>query len=185
MLRICFFILLGLSMLFGCKAKQKLIESEKDKNYLFPLEWIGLYQGDLLIFNESKDTTKVKMQLSIGSPNAEGYYPWTIKYGEDDLRAYGLEVINADKGHYLIDEFNSIKLDSYLRDNHFISHFNVMDSDLLVDYERVHDGIIVNLYFSQAQAVSLTGSEIIGKDTIPEVKSFKVPVFQKAYLKLQ
>jgi len=176
---------LGLTMLMGCKTKAKLIQSEKEKIYLFPLEWIGLYEGELLVFNETKDTNIVQMKLEVRSPNAEGYYPWTIQYGESDIRAYGLEVINADKGHYIIDEFNSIKLDSYLRDNHFISHFNVMNSDLLVDYERVNGGIVVNLYFSQAQPVSLTGSEIIGKDTIPEVKSFKVPVFQKAFLKKQ
>lgn len=185
MLRFCLFFLVFSSIFLACKVPQKAVEISKKESYLFPLDWIGHYKGELLIFNASPDTNKVIMQLTIGNPNAEGFYPWTLQYGEDDIRNYGLEAINSETGHFILDEHNSIRLDGYLRDNHFISRFEVMGSDLLVDYERVSDGILVNLYVSQMKEISTTGGQIFGKDTVPNVRSFAIPVFQRALLKKQ
>jgi len=183
MIRI-YLLFVSLSLIFiSCKTTQKAKTVNPTIQYLFPLDWIGDYEGELHIFNNSGDTTKVKMQLTIDNPNAEGYYPWIIRYGEDDIRAYGLEAINAERGHYVVDEFNSIRLDGYLRDNHFITRFGVMTSDLLVDYERVAEGILVHLYITGKDPINTTGGEIFAKDTVPIVRSFPIPVFQSALLK--
>ena len=151
--------------------------------YTFPFQWIGHYEGELFIYDGKSDTLSVNMQLIIDNPNAEGYYPWTIIYGKDDFRYYGLEVIDSEKGHYKIDEFNRIKIDAYLRQNHFVSRFSVLNSDLLIDYEKVDNGIKVHLYATSSEALSETGGDRIAQDTVPNVRSYPFGVVQNALLK--
>jgi len=183
MLRFCLISLTLLAFLGACNSKKKLVLNQNEQFYHFPIDWIGHYEGNLLIFDSLGDTNTVLMKLAIGNPNAEGFYSWIIQYGDEDIREYGLEAVNTDKGHYLIDEYNSIRLHGYLRDNHFISRFEVMESDLLVDYERVKEGILVNLYVSRSKELSTTGGQIFDKDTVPNVRSFEIPVFQRALLR--
>lgn len=170
----------------ACKVTEKARAVESNipvEKYLFPMDWIGHYEGELVIISPPNDTNKVKMQLIVDHPDALGIYPWVLVYGENDIRSYGLEAVNAVKGHYLIDEFNSIKIDSYLTGNHFVSRFKVLGSDLLVDYERVPEGIKVQLYVSQSNELRISGTEVIGKDTVPEVHSFRMLAVQTALLK--
>ena len=151
-------------------------------SFTFPMDWLGEYEGTLYIMSSPKDTTAVKMGLSIQNPDNTGLYPWILSYGDADKRYYGLEAINVQKGHYRVDELNSIKLDGYLRGNHFVTRFEVMGSDLLVDYERQPGGILTRFYVSRDQP-SLTGGEVFGSDTIPEVKTYPLVVFQEAFLR--
>lgn len=180
-----FYLLLLLIPLciLSCKTTKKAISIPTEKNYIFPIEWTGHYKGELNIFKNNDSLSTIKMELIIGSPNTEGYYPWTLIYNEKDVRQYGLEVINPEKGHYRIDEFNSIKIDAFINNGHFVSRFDVMGNDLLVDYYKTQEGIEINFYITQTQPISTTGEEIIGTDTIPKVNTYPILVFQKAILK--
>ena len=160
--------------------KRQLLENNIPHN--FPLDWIGDYVGQLKIYNNGKIDT-ISMRLVIDYPNAEGYFPWTIVYDEIDIRPYGLEVVNADVGHYRINEYNSIELDAYLIDRHLITRFSVMQNDLIIDYEHVGDAIIAQFYISGTKNQNITGGEIIGQDTIPKVSTYPLSVYQKAILK--
>ncbi len=173
-------VCIGLSY---CKAKKLPMDNSSSIEYDFPLDWIGHYEGELLIYNQQQDTTSVIMQLDISYPDNTGYYPWTIRYGENDLRAYGLEAINPQIGHYRIDEFNSIKLDGFYNAGHFTSRFEVLGSDILVDYQRIKGGIEVLFYISRAMPMEISGGAVFGTDTIPEVNSYNIVAFQKAFLK--
>lgn len=176
--------LLFLILTLACKSTKKLSTVEvKNPEFLFPVDWIGEYEGTLNIFNLTNSKRQVRMRLYIDYPDAEGYYPWTLVYGEEDVRKYGVEAINPEKGHYIMNEYNSILLDCYLLSNNFISRFKVGDTNLLVDYERVPEGMIVQFYVSKADSHSTTGGEIIQNDTIPEVDSYPMAAYQKAFLK--
>lgn len=178
-------LIVSIILICGCNTTKKVTttDSTDDKVYLFPLEWIGHYAGVLTIHNSNGDTTQVKMELIIDQPDAMGLYPWVVKYAGSDVRHYGLEAINADKGHYRIDEYNSIKLDGYLRGNHFITKFNVTQNDLLFHYERTDDGVKILVHISDQEASSVTGGEKIGDDTVPNVSSYTIKGFQSAILK--
>lgn len=179
-----FFLCLVITLCFlACKSTKKPVSVTLEKTYIFPIEWMGHYKGELNIFKNNDSLSTIQMELIIGSPNTEGYYPWTLIYNDKDVRQYGLEAINPERGHYRIDEFNSIKLDAYINDGHFVSRFDVMGSDLLVDYFKTSMGIEISFYITQNQPISTTGEEIIGKDTIPKVHSYPVLVYQKAFLK--
>ncbi len=182
-------LIIVIMILIGCKTpKNKSLNTIPETPtviplYDFPFEWIGEYKGELVILTSPKDSTVIEMGLKIGQPDASGLYSWVISYGETDKRYYGLEAINVEKGHYRIDELNSIKLDGYLRGNHFVTRFEVMGSDLLVDYEKKPEGISIRFYVSGAAAINETGGEIFGQDTVPTVKSYPIFVIQDAWLK--
>lgn len=170
---------------YSCKTTSKVsVQDVTDKTFLFPIEWIGHYQGDLYILGTQKgDTLKVDMELIIDSPNGMGLYPWVLKYNDKDVRYYGLEVVDAEKGHYLIDEYNSIKIDGFLRSNHFITRFSVQNSDLIFHYEKKQDGIAISVYATEGTAYSTTGGEIIKQDTVPTVDSYRLAGYQTGFLK--
>jgi hypothetical protein len=178
-------ILFGLFFLLSCSTKKSLTTATEDKSppINFPLDWIGHYEGKLSIYATNGDPNVVSMQLIINYPDAEGYFPWTVIYDEKDVRRYGLEVINTDRGLYRINEYNSIELDAYLIDRHLISRFSVMQNDLIIDYEHVGDAIIAQFFISSIGSQNITGGEIIGQDTIPKVKTYPIQVYQKAVLK--
>ena len=173
-----------LVLIQGCKipANSTTVENLRNYDFLFPVEWVGHYAGKLNIIS-ADSTIQVEMELTISHPDALGMYPWTLRYGEDDIRFYGLEVIDATKGHYTIDEYNSIKLDAYLKGNHFISEFEVMGNRLTFHYERVPGGIEIRVYASPQSSAKVTGGEIIGQDTVPLVTSFPNLSFQQGYLR--
>ena len=180
-----FIFLLTLFCFTSCKVKKTLPQPQIKKTFSFPFEWIGHYKGQLDIYKGNKKSSSVSMELIIDNPNADGYYPWTIIYNTTDVRSYGLEAINPVNGHYRINEFNSIEIDGYLNNGHFVSRFDVMGSDLLIDYHRTAEGMEVAFFISKTEESLTTGNEIIGSDTIPEVRSFPMVVFQKALLTLQ
>lgn len=171
------------SLSYACKTPTVVSSvPQHEKHYMFPFEWIGHYSGQLTLHGLGKDTTQINMQLTIGSPGASGFYPWVLQYGEKDKRYYGVEVVNAEKGHYLIDEYNSIKLDAFLRGNHFISRFAVSGSDLIFHYEKKNEGIAIMVYSSKSDPFSETGGEIIAQDTVPAVESFRMNGYQSGFL---
>ncbi len=178
-------ICVSLFLLIGCSTKKNVTTSSEDKDMAinFPLDWIGSYEGQLNIYSTNQDTNTVNMELIISYPDAEGYFPWTVIYDNKDVRRYGLEVINTDRGLYRINEYNSIELDAYLIDRHFISRFSVMQNDLIIDYEHVGDAIIAQFFITNVDHQNITGGEIIGQDTIPKVKTYPIQVYQKAILK--
>lgn len=182
-------LVIVIMILLGCKTlKNKTLPKTPPPPditplYDFPFDWIGEYRGELIILTSPQDSTVVDMGLKIGQPDATGLYPWIITYGETDKRFYGLEAIDVEKGHYRIDELNSIKLDGYLRGNHFITRFEVMGSDLLVDYEKRPKGINIQFYLSGAAPINESGGEIFGQDTVPSVRSYPMLVVQEANLK--
>ncbi len=167
----------------SCKLFKRSDILQAEKSFIFPLDWIGHYEGELFIFNANNDTLNAKMELIIDYPNAEGYYPWTLIYNDEDIRSYGLEAVNPEIGHYRIDEYNSIILDAYYKVGHFISRFAVLNSDLVIDYSLIDEGMEVRFYITGAQEVRKTGGEKIGGEDVPEVSSYSVLAFQKAILK--
>ncbi len=179
------FIMMSILLTTSCKTSNKISNQSKPANqtYAFPQDWIGLYQGNLIIYPTNGDTTQIKMELIIDQPDATGLYPWVIKYGDKDVRYYGLEAINSAQGHYRIDEYNSIKIDGYLRENHFTTHFDVSENKLIFYYERVSDGIEIRVHIYGLEAVSESGGETIGEDKVPVVESYALKAFQVASLR--
>lgn len=153
----------------------------------FPESWLGKYQGDLVIYGVDSVKMKINMKLDIVKTVNDSIYDWTISYlikDKNDIREYSLVVVDKEKGHYAIDEKNSIIIDSYLSNNTVLtSFFKVMESFIISTYTKNNDTIVFEIISSKSSPVSSTGNTIINKEDIPQVDSYGVNGRQKAVLK--
>ena len=153
---------------------------EKD----FPASWQGDWAGELQIFNAKGLQQCLPMQLIIQPIKDSEDYSFTIIYGVDveaGTRSYLLKTINAEKGHYLIDEQNSIKIDAYLLGEKLVQRFEVM-GNLLETFIEKRDDTLVWEIFSGKMKGEITGDTVLNGDTIPPVQTFPMSVFQKCIL---
>ena len=105
----------------------------------FPVYWEGNYKGDLEIYGVDSIAMRVTMKLAI-KKKSDSIFQWKITYdfkGKEDVRDYVLNLIDAEKGYYVIDEKNTIVIDSYFKTNIFTSFFEVQDSFLVSTYTKI------------------------------------------------
>ena len=185
-------ILLCFTFGFGLTAKsqnlQEKIISQVIETDSFPEAWLGNWVGELTIYKENKLVQQLPMELELLAIDTSDNYIWAIIYGEDKVagrRSYELEIVDAEKGLYRIDEKNAIKLESYLFGNKLYSQFSVMESQILCTYEKVDDKIVFEIISGSVDPVSSTGGVVFEEEEIPEVKTFPITVMQKAILSLK
>jgi len=168
-------LLIGLSYLTNGFAQE---------NSLTPFE--GTYKGTLKIYQGAKVVQDLPMALKI-IPVDSSTWTFHITYhraGKEDFRPYYIRLINAEKGHYVIDEHNGILLDSYLHGNCLYEQFAIDKSGIigttcfLEDDRLSYELIPVNM-----EPMRVSGDTIIKGDTIPAVRSYQVYSTQKAILK--
>lgn len=152
----------------------------------FPESWVGKYQGDLMIYGVDSVRMKVDMKLEILKTAKDSIYDWTLIYdldGKKDVRAYSLKVVDHQKGHYLIDERNSVIIEGYLHNNNvFTSFFNVSNTYTIATYTKKRDSLFFEIIAGDREAVTITGKTKKGEEEIPEVISYLVNGRQKAVL---
>lgn len=171
-------------------AKEDLTSLSKEKiadtTEKFPDTWLGNWKGTLNIYNEKGLAQAIPMELEMAKIEDSENYIWAIIYGEDKekgRRSYELKIVDAEKGVYVIDEKNSIELESYLLGNKLYNRFLVAESLLLCTYEKVGDKMIFEVISGKNEAVSTTGGEVVDGEEIPEVKTYPIIVSQRAELK--
>jgi hypothetical protein len=155
--------------------------------YVFPDDWLGIWEGTLDIYKNQKIVQSVPMRLEHLKTDSSGVYIWAIIYGEDKVngrRSYELKPKDISKGHYVVDEKNGILLDGYVFANKYISNFEVMGNQLTSIYERNGDYLIFEIIVNTTAPIQITGNvKTEGEETIPEVKSFQITGYQTATLK--
>ncbi len=152
----------------------------------FPKSWVGDYAGNLEIYAVDSIGMQVKMKLGIHPTEQDSVYHWIITYefkGKEDVRSYELKMIDKEKGHYQIDEKNSIVIDSYYRNETFTSFFEVNKSVIITSHRREGDGIEFEIIASLLDPISTTGNGIIDDEAIPEVISYPIKGRQRCILK--
>jgi hypothetical protein len=150
----------------------------------FPKSWEGDYEGILNIYAVDSTAMKVQMRLGIHPTKVDSIMQWKMTYifkGQEDVRDYLLKTIDAEKGHYLIDEQNSIEIDSYYRNGIFTSFFEVMNSFIITEYQWAEDRIFFDI-ISTENKPKISGNTVHEGEEIPEVSSFPVNGRQEAIL---
>ncbi|MEM9819445.1 MAG: hypothetical protein AAF985_00175 [Bacteroidota bacterium] len=161
------------------------MDSTANKLSDFPMTWVGQWIGQLEIYNNAGLAQSVEMELDIRPIDNSSNFIWAITYGPDKVagrRSYELATVNKENGLYLIDEKNTIKLESYLFNNKLYSRFEVMGSWLLSSYEKQGEEIVFEIISGKGEAVSKTGGQNFENQEIPEVKAFPIAVNQRARL---
>lgn len=104
------------------------------------------------------------------------YFQWQRKF-----RDYQLKLVDASKGHYMVDENNSILIDTYYRNGILTSFFEVEKSFIISEYKKVGAEIHFDI-ISAKNSPNLSGNQQVDGETIPEVLSFPVNGRQEAVL---
>ena len=127
---------------------------------------------------------EVPMQLNIQPIKGSHNYTWNIVYGADgkDSRPYELLTIDSAKGHYIVDEKDSIRLDAYLIGGKLFSQFEVEGTMLLTTDYREGDALISEIVAGPAKEIAITGGHT--KET-PPVRSYAVRTRQVAVMHRQ
>jgi hypothetical protein len=149
-----------------------------------PPDWHGHWRGQLQIMKPQGLGQTYPMQLVI-RPLDSARYQFSIIYGEGaqaQKRPYELLVIDAAKGHYRVDEKNSILIDARLMGNRLITWFAVGPSELVATYERVGDTIVFEILSAPEKPALASGGREHQGQPIPAVNSFLANGFQRAVL---
>jgi hypothetical protein len=154
----------------------------------FPQSFTGNWKGTLTWSRPGKPSQTFTMRLNI-LPADSGRYTWQIIYGDDpstslrvDNRQYLLIPVDTATGHWIIDERNSILLDSYWMGNTFIGAFTVGGNTISNQYWIDEEGLHVEFISYAVKPVATTGGT--SKD-IPAVDSYKILSLQKGILQKQ
>lgn len=152
----------------------------------FPQSFFGNWKGTLTWSRPGKQTQQFTMRLNI-QPADSGRYTWQIIYGDDnpstslrvDNRPYLLQPVDTAKGHWQIDERNTIVLDSYIIGNTFSSVFSVSGSTIVSKYELTKAGLQISYTTFATKPATTTGGT---SNEIPPVDSYKVVGLQQGLL---
>lgn len=157
---------------------------DQGKTAVFPDSWHGIWRGTCKATRPDGKGYSFAMELHILPLDSEDRRTWKLIYGQGDrrqVRDYELIIRDATKGDYVIDEKNSIMIDTTLLGERFCSQYSVNDSLLTVTYTRDNDCIEFYLLSSGLDDPALSGNE----GDIPEVKTYTIETAQTALLKRQ
>ena len=150
----------------------------------FPKSWVGSYRGQLHLYTIDSIAMRVDMKLDIAQTMNDSIFQWKMTYifnGNEDVRDYQLKLVDASKGHYMVDENNSILIDAYYRNGILTSFFEVEKSFIISEYKKVGAEIHFDI-ISAKNSPNLSGNQQVNGETIPEVLSFPVNGRQEAVL---
>lgn len=153
----------------------------------FPSSWEGSYSGELQIFGVDSIKMQLDMKLHI-ERKTDSIYSWEITYifnGNEDVRNYELHLKDKEKGYYVIDEKNSILIDSYYKSDIFTSFFKVSQSFIISTYTKKASTIEFEIIAANENLTQTSGNAEVNGEEIPEVTSFLVNGRQKAILQKQ
>jgi hypothetical protein len=147
--------------------------------------WIGTWSGTLEIYNSKGKTQEVPMKVNHFLTDTIGTYGWFLIYGEEETgtRSYFLKTVDEKKGHYIVDEKNSIFLDEFMIGNKMISSFEVEGSLITSIYTLLKDGnMTFEIIFGNNENPTESGDTLNQDEEIPQVYSYMMKGYQKAHL---
>ncbi|MCC7521884.1 MAG: hypothetical protein IT220_09650 [Flavobacteriaceae bacterium] len=150
----------------------------------FPKSWVGSYRGQLHLYTIDSIAMRVDMKLDIVQTMNDSIFQWKMTYifnGNEDVRDYQLKLVDASKGHYIVDERNSILIDTYYRNGVLTSFFEVEKSFIISEYTKIGEEIHFDIISGINQPILSGNSEQKG-ELIPEVMSFPINGRQEAVL---
>ncbi|MEM6348853.1 MAG: hypothetical protein AAF927_33520 [Bacteroidota bacterium] len=148
----------------------------------FPNDWMGDWYGKMTIYNAKGKAQELNMELHLAPTDSSDRWQWTLVYEVDtvrDERKYELVAKDASIGHYVIDEKNSILLDSYLYSNVLTSRFSVNNSLLIVNYTFHADRIEFQILVGGLDKVITTGEEV---EEVESILSYPMSAMQRSTL---
>lgn len=178
----CLFILLS----YSCVSKKTFDQVAEDKrieSISFPEDWSGRWVGDLKIYSGLGLQDQLRMELIIEPISNSENYTFTIVYDnglELNKRNYELIIVDKDQGLFLVDEKNSILIESYFIGGKWFQRFEVAGNMLICTIEMQNKNLIWEITSGSSEKISTSGNKDI--EGILEVNSYPYGVYQRAVL---
>ncbi len=150
----------------------------------FPHTWVGKWTGELEIWKGSGKVQAIPMTMEIEPVGNTGEFHWKTTFGDktETTKPYLLKTTDETNGLYVIDEQNSIVIESYLFDNKLVSWYIVAENLILASFEKRGELVVFEILAGSEKPVSTTGGQKIDEEDIPEVKTLPFSVMQRAIL---
>ena len=178
-----FCIILLTSSCASKKTFDQEVEDERIESISFPEDWTGRWQGDLKIYSGLGLQGGLKMELIIEPIINSDNYTFTIVYDnsiELSKRNYELIVVDQEQGLYLIDEKNTILIESYFMGGKWFQRFEVAGNLLTCTIEMQNKNLIWEITSGDSEKISTTGDTT--KEGILEVTTYPLGIYQRAVL---
>lgn len=138
---------------------------------------VGNWQGSLEIFQPGgARPMEVLMKLNIAPLQGAEGFSYQIIYPGQPPRNYKLLPVDAEKGHWQIDEQNGIKLDTFWNGYGFSSSFTVAGNILVTNERRIGEKLVWEFLSFDSKTMTSTG----GTDSSPAVTTQRLLVSQRA-----
>jgi len=145
-------------------------------------KWLGEFEGTLYMYSSTKEVSSIPMKIRNFQTDTAGTYGWYLIYGEDEAsgtRPYYLKTIDPSIGHYVVDEKNSIVLDTYMIGDKLISDFQVEGSTITSIYSwKDKDTLTFEIIAGKSDRPSSSGNI----NDIPLVVNYQVAGYHFAEL---
>lgn len=186
-MKLSLLLFLSLGLFFtACKSTSKSLKNTPTSAN-FPEDWLGKYQGNLVLYNAQKGKTmELPMTVIISETDTANRWHWYSKAlynGNEIIKDYALVRHDSmPKNHFIMDENNGILLDRVLLDDAFYDYFEVGNLGLYGITRKVGDDI--HFEIASFPLNSKTYSTYQGQNfEVDTVTSFKVINTQKVLLK--
>jgi len=186
MLKFYFYTFFILLLTYSCVSKKTFNQEAEDariESISFPEDWTGLWKGDLKIYSGLGLQDQLKMELIIEPIVNSENFTFTIVYDTGlDLtkRNYELIVVDKDQGLFLVDEKNTIMIESYFMGGKWFQRFEVAGNMLICTIEMQNKNLVWEITSGKSEKISTSGDENI--EGILPVNTYPFGVYQRAVL---
>ncbi len=155
----------------------------------FPDNFTGKWKGQLELLSKDGPATNDVINVTFDvAPISKNVYQWHTTYDTKTgpmVKDYKLIVDTLVKGHYTIDEGDSIVLDGYYIGQKLYCTFEVDALLFFSTYEKQGDQIIFEIAFGPFTSPRKTGDVKLPAGIVPRVMAYKTESVQRAVLKLE
>jgi len=171
-------------MFSSCNQKAAIRKDIPEKAASFPDSWLGSWEGDLNIYKGALKVQSIPMEMKITAADSLGNLSWSTKYKTQESieKPYTLKTVDLEKGWYLLDENNSIKIETYRFDNKLVSWYEVQGTMIQAAYEYRDGQLIFEILAGKSEPASITGGTKVEEEEIPAVKTWPLNLMQRAIL---
>lgn len=155
----------------------------------FPENYIGKWKGQLEILSKDGPATTDVINVTFEvAPLSKNVYQWRTTYNTNNgpmVKDYKLIADTLVKGHYIIDEGDSIALDAYNIGQKLYCTFEVDGLLFFSSYELQGNQIVFEIAFGPFNNPRKTGDVKLPNGIVPKVMAYKTESVQRAVLKLE
>lgn len=155
----------------------------------FPSEWIGKYEGEMLLNSANRPSSIVKVELDVHEVEKDSSWTYTMQYHSEQFgeMTKDYRIVRVKKGdsvNYVLDELNGIVMELTYMNNCFYGNYEVMSMIYSTTLRKVDSETIVFELFagSMSQPKITYADNEEGKDPI-EAKSYKPMIAQSVVLR--